>query len=625
MTFPVFIKASRSRISIAKEIREVNRLRTRYERSMTSRLMRVFKKVGREAAREYEQSGRISAALVPLRSDLDKVFRAHYTTVIEKFSGRVYDSRKRQPFSELVFRYIDQHAGEKIRGITATTGRQILQAIRAGEAEGEGVDKIAKRIKEKTGGSIGRARAATIARTETHAAASYATHAATKDLNLPAQRKRWVSVSDGRTRDHHRSANGQEVGIDEKFIIRFRGTEIEMDYPHDGSGGAANNINCRCLALYFTDEDALFDTFEGFEGVEEVIPDIPEPEQDESLTEVFATLRVADQFVRPNKGRYTNETFPEIKRSDAQRRLDEVLEASANDDRYNRKRRFTGMSERNWGKIRNGDQLSDEALAMVAVITDELNYLSDFLNIPRMRGYQVKKMDAIASQGDGVMNLNPSYFNRYAEDMRSDVDRVAAKKKFDEAAQRDVELQKEIARLSERRAVITREYLDSDMDQATYRERIRPFDEEMRDLNKQRTNQEIIMRRNKRWVISEWTEGSDLPKPFTAERYSVAGLDHMRSTMYHEFGHHIHQYFKTRITDGGFIFDVPFERELKRYFLKNFKLRKKRAKIFATKYSEQDAYEYFAEQFALFAIGRTDKVTPEFMELIREIAVERTI
>ena len=42
-----------------------------------------------------------------------------------------------------------------------------------------------------------------------------------------------------------------------------------MDYPHDGSGGAANNINCRCLALYYTDEDALFDSFDGFEDVEE--------------------------------------------------------------------------------------------------------------------------------------------------------------------------------------------------------------------------------------------------------------------------------------------------------------------------------------------------------------------
>ena len=272
MNIPVFIKASKSRISIAKEIREVNRLRTRYERSMTSRLMGVFKKVGREAAKEYKQSGRVSAALVPLKSDLEKVFNAHYTAVIKTFSDRVYDNRKYQTFTDLVFAFVEKEGANKIRGITATTGRQILQAITAGEKDGEGVDDIAKRIVEKTSGSIGRARAATIARTETHAAASYATHTATKELNLPAQKKRWVSVSDGRTRDHHKSANGQEVGIDEKFVIRYRGSEILMEYPHDGSGGAANNVNCRCLAVYFTDEDALFDSFDGFEEVDEVLP-----------------------------------------------------------------------------------------------------------------------------------------------------------------------------------------------------------------------------------------------------------------------------------------------------------------------------------------------------------------
>lgn len=625
MTFPVFIKASRSRLSIAKEIREVNRLRTRYERSMTARLMRVFKKVGREAAKEYEQSGRISAALVPLRTDLDKVFRGHYTAVIKTFSDRVYDNRKRQPFSDLVLQYIDREAGNKIRGITATTGRQILSAIRAGEAEGEGVDKIAKRIKEKTGGSIGRARAATIARTETHAAASYATHTATKELNLPAQKKRWVSVSDGRTRDHHRSANGQEVGIDEKFIIRFRGAEIEMDYPHDGSGGAANNINCRCLALYFTDEDALFDSFEGFEEVEEVIPDIPdEPEQDDGLVGPFAQIRVADQFVRPNKGRFTNETFPEIKRADAQRRLDEGLSDAANDERYNTRNRFRGMSGANWGKIRGGKALSDDALAMVAVITDELNYFSDFLKIPRMRGYEVQKMRAIASQGDGVMNLNPVYFNQYAEDMRADVDRAAAKKEFDEAAAKDVEYKKRIDELDVQRADIRRRYYNDEISREEYRAQSEPINDEISALTSRRNVQQRIMKRNRNWVLSEWTEGGDVPKPFTAEQYSVAGLDHMRSTMYHEFGHHIHQYHKARVASGQLV-DAPTERELKAFFLKNFRLKKKRAKVLSTRYSEQDPYEFFAEQFALFAIGRTDKVTPQFMEFLREIAVERSI
>jgi hypothetical protein len=259
--FPIFIKASRSKISVSKEIREVNRLRLQFERSMTARLMAVFKRVGKRAADEYTQSESVSDALRPLEGELEQVFRAHYRAVIEKFGDRVYENRKQERFAQLLFSYYSMEGAQKVRGVTVQTANLIRRAIRAGEVEGEGVAKIAKRIREKTDGAIGRARSSTIARTETHAAASYATHEATKELGLPAQRKRWVSVSDGRTRSHHAAANGQEVGMDEPFIIRFNGQEIKMMYPHDGSGGPANNINCRCLALYFSDEDALFDNF----------------------------------------------------------------------------------------------------------------------------------------------------------------------------------------------------------------------------------------------------------------------------------------------------------------------------------------------------------------------------
>ena len=79
--------------------------------------------------------------------------------------------------------------GQQVRGISAVTERLIKRAIRVGEIEGEGGTRSPS-VSRKNYGSIGRARAATIARTETHAAASYATHTATKELNLPAQKKK---------------------------------------------------------------------------------------------------------------------------------------------------------------------------------------------------------------------------------------------------------------------------------------------------------------------------------------------------------------------------------------------------------------------------------------------------
>lgn len=317
MNFPVFIKAGRTRVSIAKEIREVSRLRLQFERSMQSSLMGVFKKVGKAAASEYELSGGVTEALAPLSGELEKVFRAHYAAVVEKFGDRVYENRKLERFGHLIFQLYEQEGAKKIVGISNTTRNIILKAITLGEKDGLGVRPIAKLIEERTFGAMGRARAKTIARTETHAAASYATYEANKELALPAQRKAWVSVMDGRTRPYHAAANGQEVGIDEPFIVRYKGQEIRMMYPHDGSGGAANNINCRCLAIYYTNEDALFDSF-GEENIQvpkvDLKPEIDLTDKMEvtgfSKAELNAALndwltpltaRVASKLAKPRK------------------------------------------------------------------------------------------------------------------------------------------------------------------------------------------------------------------------------------------------------------------------------------------------------------------------------------
>ena len=256
MTFPVFIKASKSKISIAKEIREVNRLRLQFEKSLETSLIRVFSKVGREAAKEFEQTGSVVEAVQPMQREIGQILFAHSTAVLTTFGNRVFENRKLS-FESLINTFYSTEQASKVVGIAAVTRNQINRAILAAEEEGLGVQQTAKLIRERTSGAIGRSRASTIARTETHAAASYANHEAQKLLELPNQKKRWVSVGDGRTRSHHAAANGQEVGMDEKFVIRFKGQEILMNYPHDGSGGAANNVNCRCLAVYFSDEDEI--------------------------------------------------------------------------------------------------------------------------------------------------------------------------------------------------------------------------------------------------------------------------------------------------------------------------------------------------------------------------------
>ena len=261
MAFPVYIKAAGSKkISVAKEIKEVNRLRLSFELGMARKINSLLSKVAREAAQAYSSGVSISLATRDLEKEFGAIFNAQYTSVINAFSGRVMRDRKQEPdFFALIQRYQRQQGTRDIVAVSETTRRSIAKAIDIGEADGLGVAATSKLIVQRTSGAIGRSRAATIARTETHAAASYATEESTRSLNLPNQKKRWVSVGDGRTRPSHAAANGQEVLLDEVFIIRDKGVAIAMKYPHDGNGGPSNNINCRCLAVYFTEDDELFD------------------------------------------------------------------------------------------------------------------------------------------------------------------------------------------------------------------------------------------------------------------------------------------------------------------------------------------------------------------------------
>lgn len=581
-------------------------MRTRYERSMTSRLMGVFKKVGREAAKEYEQSGRVSAALVPLQSDLDKVFRGHYTAVIKTFSDRVYDNRKRERFSQFVFDYYAAEGAKKVRGISDVTEKLIKRAIRVGEIDGEGVDKIAKRIKEKTSGSIGRARAATIARTETHAAASYATHTTTKELNLPAQKKRWVSVSDARTRDHHRSANGQEVGIDEKFIIRFRGAEIEMDYPHDGSGGAGNNINCRCLALYFTDEDALFDSFDGFEDVEEVVPVIPDPEPEAPLSgDPFAPNA---PFVLP-KQQVSTVNVATV--AAAKKLFKDYISEGQSNPVYDNVGRWQG--DKNKGKASIGGA-SKEAYQNLAQAVKEVEYIGKYIDVANMRGIAPATSKRInGSMGGGILHLSKDAMDIYSADRRGDrfetIDEI--NEKIDVARAKWNDLRDELAPAGNRGDMVRFEQIQ---------EEIIIAQREYFTLVDRRSLIRDAEGRGGGSVVSSYTIGGDKSeRPWSTKQYFSDGLDKTRALVYHEFGHHIHQTYKLKVLYQKN--QTYLESRLRRFWDATSK---DELEYYApSTYGMTNQHEYFVESFAMYMLNRKDMMHPRIRELIEEILNDR--
>ena len=247
-------KAQRTRISIRREYIEQNRLRLGYERKLRLQLQTLFAETGQKAQQDYRDAGRLINTQRDFSTNLKAILDAQYRAVIDEFGLRILRYQKQDSQFEIIIReFIKLYGATRVTQISGTTLAQIQRIIRAGELEGLGVSVIATNIFESMRGSFSRIRSATIARTETHSAASYANHAVNASLKIPNQKKRWVSVSDDRARQWHTAMNGVEVELDEDFIVRG----MPMGYTGDPRGGAANVINCRCVTLYVTPEDEV--------------------------------------------------------------------------------------------------------------------------------------------------------------------------------------------------------------------------------------------------------------------------------------------------------------------------------------------------------------------------------
>jgi SPP1 gp7 family putative phage head morphogenesis protein len=254
-------KNQRTIISARKEVIEQNRVRIGFERKLRLQLITAFAEFGAEAQQEYELRQQIGITGQSLEGKIRAVLDPHYRAVIDEFGLRLLRYRKEDSqFERLIRAYIAQFGSFAITAISNTTRKRITQIILAGEAEGAGVAVIGRQIYEAMRGGFTKVRAATIARTETHNAASYANHEVAKQLDIPKMQKQWVAVNDDRTRGHHASMNGKRVPMDEDFIVPLNGIEYRMSRPADPRGGAANNINCRCTLIYVSPEDDVIDT-----------------------------------------------------------------------------------------------------------------------------------------------------------------------------------------------------------------------------------------------------------------------------------------------------------------------------------------------------------------------------
>ena len=205
-------------------------------------------------------AGEASASAIttdPIR----RVYMQLFKEVVSKNAARQYKEIQSQykatnDYWELTATdFLQRYGTMKIVSITGTTRDYYLQLVRQitiqANSLGLGMFDTAKWIQKEVGKTWADQtfyRAERIARTETGAAANYGTYAGATATGRKDLRKVWKTNMDGRERESHAAANGQQVGIDENFTVG----NSSLKYPNDYSGAAADIINCRCVANYIT-------------------------------------------------------------------------------------------------------------------------------------------------------------------------------------------------------------------------------------------------------------------------------------------------------------------------------------------------------------------------------------
>jgi len=209
----------------------------------------------------------------------------------------------------------------------------------------------------------------------------------------------------------------------------------------------------------------------------------------------------------------------------------------------------------NIGQIIGIEKLDDKTATELLVIMQELDDLAVLYNVPKLRSININgRMGAIMSMGDGNLKINYKYFNK-------------------NNPAEDIEV----------------------MRGTGY------YENEVQLANKFKLGDAVSKER--KTIKSTWV------RPHNAFYYEDNEFDRMRSILYHEFAHQVHQMTRLKFTKElyGYSWNVPIE----------FKLSKLRTKgKGASRYSDKNTKEWFAENFSLYHMGKLDLVDKRFIDFL---------
>lgn len=235
---------------LVKQTRLMNKL----ERAFARDVAREKNKYIVLQADNYRRSRSLSDELtVNHKIRLTAIFRKHHLRTLRIFSEDVkrdiqkaYDAldieQKRTLFDTLLMEWINLEGANKIALIAGTTFNDLRKVLQAGLDAEEPAPRIIKQLLQVR--AFSRFRALTIARTETHNAAMFASKRSAEVIATQTGltiKKKWIPALDERTRTDHAAMSGKPaIPMDSKFIVGG----VKMDRPGDPTAPASQIINC---------------------------------------------------------------------------------------------------------------------------------------------------------------------------------------------------------------------------------------------------------------------------------------------------------------------------------------------------------------------------------------------
>lgn len=278
--------------------------------------------------------------------------------------------------------------------------------------------------------------------------------------------------------------------------------------------------------------------------------------------------------------------------------------------------------------------LSTEALSILTQALKETDDIARKFKAPAIRGITpMKSKKATASMGDGMLSVNSAYWNPIAKQAYESNDKLLAKTQKArikrDAAQDLADVATEEYRAADK--VFLAKYPDYPRNSDGFRgstEYSLVMDARAKIIAARKASTKAAKEYEKArqlsepYVSSAYLKGGDIKdRPFSAKQYYNDPADKFRSTIYHEYGHTVHQEYWRKLTDGD---DTSFERYLNQLFYYNGKRATQRGLFFPTKYSEVNPQEWWAENFSLYNMGRKDLVDERLLALMDKMVESKS-